>query len=289
MKFHYDQPSDSEEITPVPNALLDKAFERAQKILSKPIDPRDFKDYRDTDTDIAFVEQQESRYRKMAAQDTPEQLRARKFAKIFEAIILEQTEQANWLGENAATLQTSRYDDIVNKVDAVVEFTEGPMQASHLALAMDVTISGHFGEKFDHIKKTIDAGKLTEIKYFASEVLDIHGRKTNVPHVVLGVDRKTLYDVVAMWANGDTKALAGHPIQVKLLCEIETQLEAYQKYAASNGKAQLVPIYEKTLQTVREIIAEKGITADDRKEALRDEMFYSLKFSAEHLADRKTA
>lgn len=266
---------------------MDKAFERAQKILSSPIDPRSFTDYKDVEQDIAFVEQQESRHRKMAAQDTPEQLRARKLAKIFEAIIFEQTELANWFGENASTLQTSKFDDIVNKVDAVVEFKEGLMQAMHLALAMDVTISGHFGEKFDHIKKTIDSGKLTEIKYFASEVLNIHGRKTNVPHVVLGVDRKTLYDVVAKWANGDTKALADHPIQIKLLCEIETQLEAYQKYATSSEQTQLVPIYEKTLQIVRGIIAEKGITTDDRKEALRDEVFYSLKFSAEHLADRK--
>lgn len=287
MKFNYDKGPEVGEFVSVPNAVLDKAYERAQKILSRPIDPKSFTDYKDVDEDIAFVEREESRHRKIAAQDSPEQLRARKLAKIFEAIVFEQMELANWLGEHVTTLQTSKYDDFVNKVDAVLEFTEGEMQATHLALAMDVTISDHFGEKFDHIKKTIDAGRLTEIKYFVSDVLDIRGRKTNIPHVVLGVDRKTLYDIVAKWANGDVKALADHPIQIKLLGEILVQLEAYQKYAASIGQTQLVPIYEKTLQVVRGIIREKEVSNDDLKEALKDEIFYAIKFDAEHLADRK--
>src|SRR3989344_4626142 len=112
MKLNFEQQNKSEP-TPVPDILLDEAFVRAKRVLSNPIDPRDFTDYRDVETDIAFVEQQESRHRKVAAQDTPEQARARKLAKIFEAIIFEHAEQSNWFGEDTTTIQTSTYDDIV--------------------------------------------------------------------------------------------------------------------------------------------------------------------------------
>lgn len=287
MKFNFDQQIASQEHTPVSDKMLDEAYKKAEKILSAPIDPREFTDYKDVEADIAFVEQQEARHRKIAAQDSPEQARGRKLGKIFEAIIFEHAEQSNWFGENAATTQASRYDDIQNKVDAIVEFSEGHAQASHLALAMDVTVSERFGEKFAHIKETIDRGELTEIKYFVSEILNIHGKKRNIPHVVLGVDRKTLYDVVAKWARGEQRALADHPIQVKLLAGIKVQLQAYAKYAETVGQSHLPPIYEKTLRTIEQIIADKGISANDLRDAMTDEMLYAIKFNAEHLSDRK--
>lgn len=286
MKFNFEKRNAPE--MPIGNREIDAAYERACKILSEPIDPRDFKDYKDVEEDIACVQRLERSFAAQDAEVSPEMRKSMKLGKIFEAIIFEHAEQSNWFGESATTTAASRYDDYINKVDAIVEFPEEKAGASHLALAMDITIAGSFGEKFDHIKQGIDAGTLTEIKYFASEHLNIRGRKDKVPHVIIGVDRQTLYDVIKAWMQKDTKALADHPVQVKILEEIRLQLIAYRTYAEGRGKNDLSPIFQKTEEIIASIITEKGITAEDRKEAGRDDMFDAIRFNAQHLSDRKS-
>lgn len=289
MRFNYEQQAHSspKELF-IGDREIDNAYERALEILGNPIDPKTFTDYKDVQADIEFVQKMEERFAEESGRLSPEVKRLQKLAKIFEAIIFQHAEQSNWFGESATTLETSRYDDIVNKVDAIVEFQEGESSASHLAVAMDVTIAEHFGAKFDHVKQGIDEGKLTEVKYFASDFLNIRGRKSKVPHVIIGVDRKTLYDVIDAWMKGDNRRLADHPVQIKILEEIRVQLRAYQKYAEQVGKEDLVPIYQKTESTISAIMREKDITADDLKDTAKDEMFYAIKFNAEHLADRKS-
>ena len=48
----------------------------------------------------------------------------------------------NWLGPEATAIKSSRYDDIKNGVDNIVEFhKEEDFSSSHLALAIDETFS----------------------------------------------------------------------------------------------------------------------------------------------------
>ena len=277
----------SEEIH-ISHQAIDAAYKRALDILKDPIDPSTFTDYKDVDKDIAFVKKMEADFEAEFAQKSPDEQRIVKLSKILEAIIFEHGEKSNWFGESATTIQTSRFDDIVHHVDTIIEFTEGVAGASHLAVAIDVTIGNKIDKKFDYIKQCIDAGKLTEIKYFVSEFLGFHGRKTNVPHVILGIDKKAAYSVADAWIKGDMKKLATHPIQITILEEMRVQLQAFMDYAKKIGKDEIVRIFEKTLGIVQSIMDSKEITArDTRNLDAEDDMFYAVKFAAEHLEERK--
>lgn len=278
----------SEERLPITQKTLDEAYEKALKILSEPIDPSEF-NYRDLQRDIDFVKKVERQFDEQSKKETLEQQNRRKIGKIVEAIIFEQAELSNWFGESATTIQTSRYDDIVNKVDAIVEFNEGePSNTSHLALAMDVTTANHFEEKFQHIKKSLERGELAKVKYFVSETLGFRGEKSGIPHVVIGADRETIFDVIEAWTRGDKKKLANHPVQIKILEEVRLQLEAFKKYAEKIGQTQVVRVYEKTLVTINNIMLTKEITADDLRAVEKDNFFSTIKRYAEEIAEGRT-
>jgi hypothetical protein len=232
------------------------------------------------------VDRLKEKFKRDASRASPEEIESAKLGKIFEAIIFEQIEQSNWLGESTTTIQPSEYDDIVNKVDCVVEIEESPTATSHLALAMDVTISGHFGDKFAHIKKSIDAGELTKIKYFATDAGNFKGEKSLIPSVVIAVDRPTLFSMIKAWTQKDQKALAEHPAQVKILEEIRVQLKEFAQYAESVDKPRLAEVYRHSLVIVEKIIAEKEITDEQFREAHLDDYLDAIRLNAEHLKSR---
>ncbi len=287
MKHNFDDPR--KEAVFVNQQVLDSGYAKALKVLSRPINPVDFKDiYRDVERDIAFVERMERKFFEEASKEPLEKQNRRKIAKIFEAIIFQHAEQSNWFGDTATTIEASRFDDIVNKVDTIVEFEEPESNASHLALAMDVTTANSFSEKFEHIKTSIEQGELTKVKYFVSESLGIRGEKSGIPHVVIGVDRKTIFDVIEAWNRGDNKKLADHPVQIKILGEIKIQLEAFKKCAEKFNKYSIVRTYERTLRIIELIISSKEISVADLAEAEKDEYFIAIRQNAEDISQGRT-
>lgn len=123
----------------------DRAYQKAEKMLRRAaIKPSDFRGKQGYDTtkiesDENEVERREEEFEK---RNTPEQKEIKKLATIFETIIYEHAEQSDWLGPDAFTIKTSRFDDLENGVDTVVEFPESETAATYLALAIDVTFSG---------------------------------------------------------------------------------------------------------------------------------------------------
>lgn len=170
------------------NALIDSAFRRAiGEINEEQANPKDFQGvegYTDKEIkeDLAYVEESEKHFVRNDKTE-PEKLEARKLGAIFERILHEQAEMGDWLGPNAVTIKTSKFDDYKNGVDDVVEFQEEELEASYLALGIDATIGGDSVSKFRRIKEEIDAGQLGGIKYFYSEHTGIKGRLPNVPRV----------------------------------------------------------------------------------------------------------
>jgi arsenate reductase-like glutaredoxin family protein len=285
MKLNFDQPKGTERVA-INQENLNKAYQKALKILSEPIKPEDFGDiYKDVERDISFVNKKEKQYAEQAKAENLELQNRRKIATIFEAIIFEQIEQSNWFGETAVTIQTSRYDDIVHGVDTLVEFDENA-NASHLALALDVTTASRFSEKFTHIKGSIERGELAKIKYFKSGALTFRGEKSQIPHVVIGVDRETIFNLIGAWISGNKHALATHPAQIKILEEVRIQLEAFKLYAQKIGKDDIVRVYEKTLMIINKIVSEKGATDSDVQQAIgKDNFFTAIKKNAEEIAE----
>lgn len=163
------------------NTDIERAYNRAKEVLSHAIPLENFSDiYKDVETDLKYVETMEKLFAETIEKDPEELKKVYRLSTILEAIILEEGELANWFGENATTIVPSRFDDIRNGIDCIVEFEEGENSASHLALAVDIVAGSEIQRKIDRIKKDIEEGHLSEIKYFSSDTLGIKGKKINI-------------------------------------------------------------------------------------------------------------
>lgn len=257
----------------------DQAYVQARRVFAKDaIKPEQFIDaYGEEDVahDKLYVEEKE---REFEASDSPEQKEAKKLATVFEAIIYERAELSNWFGPDATTIKPSRYDDIKNGVDSIVEFQESDISVSHLALAIDATFSPDTEAKFNRIREEIDQGKLATVKYFPPEHIGKQKGLHAIPHVVVGANAKTIRELAELWLERDNRALDKHPIQFQILEEIIAQLDAFQEYAKRVRKPEIAAVYEKTKKIVAAIHSEKRLSLKDNEE--RDSVFYEIQESA---------
>jgi len=265
---------------------LDKVLEKAEEtVFSLAIDPQEFAEpqghYRKeaVEADMAYVEERERGFEKSDREggtlgNKSRQEALRKIARGFEAVIL-QSDANDWFGPNAEMIIPSRYDDIKNGVDGIVEFNENESY-SHLVLAVDMVSSNNtetIGKKLENIKGDIQRNNLAKIKYFESEQLNIKGEKTNIPRVVIGADRKTVHGLLTLFAEGKNKDLAGHYMQMQMLKEIQMQLDSFSKFADTQNKPELVKAYDSAKITIDRIIDEKVESIGERKVGkMEDEM-----------------
>lgn len=259
--------------------LLDRAYKKAQEILQEDIvDPEEFVDLygrENVEKDLDYVKEMEERFRK---ESTLEIERTKRMATVLEAIIYEQAELSEWLGPNACTIKPSRYDDIKNGVDSVVEFQKEEGEASHLALAIDVTFSPNIEKKLERIKREIRNGQLTRIKYFVSEYMGFRGELTRVPRVVIGADVTRIRELSDLWLNKRKRELADHPVQFQILEEMRMQLEFFKEYAREVGREEIALVYHRSLEMIKGIIASKQEEKGELpvEELERDQIFRSI-------------
>jgi hypothetical protein len=214
-----------------------------------------------------------------------------KRSKLFEAILAERAELDDWLGGNAQTIVVSEFDDFKNGVDLAVEFTtEGGFK--HLALSVDVTTSQQtVSQKIERIKEEILGGRLTNIKYFASEESNIKGQLMRVPRVLIGTGVVTAKELATLWLkskkSGDReekrrslKMLASHRVQFQILEEIQNQLDYFAKFAREKGKEDLALEYERAARVISEILGNKTleieISDEERAKINSDPVYKSL-------------
>ncbi len=257
--------------------MFDRAFDRAREELQEDaIEMQDFDDFYGEDgvrRDLDYVIRREQDFTASAFSESEQ---SQKHALIFEAIFHTQAELNDWLGPEAHTIKSSRYDDIRNGVDEIVEFRSPQESPSHLALAIDVTYSNTISEKLERIRKEIEEGRLAEIKFFNPQ----EGGLKNIPRVVVSADFRTLKKITETWLEKDNRVLSRHSIQLLILDEIQLQLEEFGQFAESQGKQELAWVYEKTLEIVRGII--KG------KQELRQELKWDKESSEVFLAMRRS-
>src|SRR5690606_659085 len=106
----------------------------------------------------------EEALRNFNEKNSEEDKQAKILADIFEAIIFDQGEMSEWFGKNVTTVKTSKYDDIVNGIDAILEFEE-KQRRSHLALGIDATYQTFADQKIDRIRNRIERGEMGKVKY----------------------------------------------------------------------------------------------------------------------------
>ena len=205
--------------------------------------------------------------------------------KLFEIIVANGVDEADWLGPDATMIVPARHDDLKNDIDGIVEFEEDLGKHTHLALAVDITKSTrHLTDKMDAIRSSIQDENLSRVKYFMSG--DFTGELRNVPRVVIGADREAIEEVSELMltvklrqqnplhrqegrlkqASIDSlrlkfmearKALASHRLQFQILWQIETQLTTFQKYAERTGHPSVAAAYQRRLAIVQNVLHEK--------------------------------
>jgi len=195
-------------------------------------------------------------------------------AIILEAILAENLEMAEWLGGNAYTFQTTEFDDQFNYTDLVVEFDLPPGPEY---LAIDVTVSLNSKDlykKSEGIRTKIDAGALTNIKYFESNIDGEQKALSGIPNIVISVPREELKKIaqkqyralprsekgeIDSKGKSDKQALeelAKDDIQFNILNQIEEQLTDQAIYVLQHFKnpKDVPPKYREGLQKLIKIV-----------------------------------
>lgn len=221
-----------------------------------------------------------------------------KRGKIAEALLSEQIELSNWLGDDVLTIVPSEFDDLINGVDIAVEF-EREEGFKHLALGLDITSSAkEIRHKLFEARKHILAGDLTLMKYFMSEKSHIRGEVSQIPWLLIGIDKKLLKELCALrlaqtpppneaGLSEETKkhlaeermkarsALAGHRVRDLILEEIEMQLKFFMEFADKNKQEAIAGKFETLFELIsslrREIppLSPKEAEANENSEVLK--------------------
>ena len=192
---------------------------------------------------------------------------------ILETVLTKQIEQADWLGESCYVVQTSKYDDVINHTDLMVEF-EREKNGEAIRLAVDVTTSEDrevLDKKIKYIEKDIDRGKLTTLKYYLFKETEPHtkGKIEMVPRIIIGTDKegvKELSKLVAKTFKKETRKeghreLANFYAQIEFLEEMKEQLEYFIDYTKAKKECSpehpLVNQQEKVLNIINQILENK--------------------------------
>jgi hypothetical protein len=226
-----------------------------------------------------FMAKNQFNYDRMPSQVASNIEQSKKLSTICEAAFLRGIKQERWLGEDAYVSATSPFDDWVNDVDLGVEFSK-ESGSSYLGLAIDVTFAGHLDQKFDDIKRSIDRGELSKIKYFKSHDGRVRGELSMVPRVVVGVDSRRMEQILNRW-NDDTRNPLSEPlVHDGFLEEIRMQLAAFKDYAERKGQKDAANAYARDLMAIEQVIAKQPITSS-REDLRQDRVFAAIEQNLE--------
>lgn len=247
--------------------------------------------------DRQVIETLKAKFEKDLDHLSPEEIKrveaGKKMSEALEAIIVEEGETFNWFGKDTLVIRTTEYDDVVNGVDAVLEFepseNDSPDErVRRLALAIDASMSPeHFSVQRKisrHSEHLTRKRPPLEIKYFNSAADNYKGKLTRVVPVVVGIEGKNTDELIDLFAqltklgnapkqNQTAMSLykekiqeaENHPVQVIFLREIQEQLiyylrllELFQDSEADFYRTEITKLLtniEKSLETKKDINA----------------------------------
>lgn len=178
--------------------------------------------------DLADLESRQADYERLETNEY-------RLAKSFEAALFERINVSRWFGDRARMIMCSEFDDDENYIDGVLELQDGEGEMSHVGLGIDVTYSHGPGEKFEGIKREIDSGNLSHVKYFRSSDGSYEDTLKYLPRAVVVLDAADATRVVRDWDQNLPDAESGY--RKIILRQLELQLQAYQAYARQIEKA----------------------------------------------------
>ena len=208
--------------------LSDAEFEIEQTLVKKM---REYKPKFEDFEDI-YSESELKQDRMKLEEQRLEEKEAHQRALILEAILGHHIEQSNWFGPNCSVAFASEYDDRFHNTDLVLEFNQDDKV---IRLAVDITTAETpevLEKKRIKIKKDIEKGALTNLKYFISEAEpEKKGKLFGLPRVIIAATGQGVEFLSEMIIKKDAKALAKTSVQVALLKEVIIQLEKEIEYS----------------------------------------------------------
>jgi hypothetical protein len=198
--------------------------EQARRETNKiAIDHRDFADLysqQSIDHDSAYIANREKDF---------EVNNVTRLSEIAEYQIIKGLNEGHWI-PNCEAIKTSRYDDIHNGVDMVIEFSPENGTVGQIGLGVDISFSLDLGKKFLRIKQEIDTfdndkNRLAVVKYYKSKS-GFRGELSGIPRVVAALDVGVLQDI------SHSRRSADHIARHILIEEIRHQLDVLTEYAA---------------------------------------------------------
>ncbi len=253
----------------------EKRIEEAQNIESvleygkklEVIEPSEFGDVYSPDEikrDLEHLELAEKRIRESREKMSPQEREIseinEKRGKAFEILLADQIYDGEWLGSNAMSIRTSRFDDVLGGVDMIVEFDRED-EIERMALAVDASTTSDMNQMERKIKRNIrrvtDDFWPLEVKYFQSQIANENGEYfkggiENLIPVVVGADRRNadrIFDIfselITLEKRRDDESkerrrwlrekLSRHPIQEVFFEQVRIQLEMYRSIIAEKG------------------------------------------------------
>ncbi|MEK7568962.1 MAG: hypothetical protein AAB497_02515 [Patescibacteria group bacterium] len=188
-------------------------------------------------------------------------------ALIAAGIFYEEGERSCWLGYETNVILTSEFDDIKRGSDFVLEISQE--DDSFERIAIDLTISedqGVLEDKYRSLRTRLSDGKLTDLKYYYSEISKTKGAIENIPRAIVQIKKDQLEELCKNIADKSIDK-ATHPLQFGFLEEIvqnfQDQLlfvKRLNEELIRNNKPQhsLAPQkLEKALNIIQDILKQK--------------------------------
>lgn len=199
----------------------------------------------------------------------------RKKSEMLGYIFFEMVRYAKMFGENVSAKKTTETDSMRHRIDVVLEVEKKVKNSeensiSHLGVAMDIMSIGSvngFSEKINSkladIKKNIELDQLGSLKYFDSD--GTADKLVHMPEVFINIEPNVVDELIDLWANNKLEELAKHPVKVKIIHQITTQLQAQENYARSKtvNKIAAADRLKATLDILKDIQTEVDLEFPD--------------------------
>jgi len=277
-----------ENINQRPLSLIVKNAERIIKKYPDRIYEDSFVNiYEDSEikADIEYALRMEKEFDKDQSQESKD---AKKIADAIEIVVNHHIELSNWLYKTF-TYKTSKYDDIKNGIDTILEFIneDNKNDSTFLGVAFDITYKNDVRDKFLRIKKEIEDKKINKVKYFESQESNYKGQIENVPRLIIGLDIKTGEELIELFLErrGGKEKLGNHFFQFELIDELLFQLEIFITYSDEVGNNKAYNSYNKIKEKLLETKKEKDKLNTLDKD-YRTDYFYNFCDTCDNIFNR---
>lgn len=212
------------------------AYAQAQKGFGDRVNMSDFTNRKDLARDVALVNEKLELIRETCQKGTEFEKMAIVQSDVFEYMLHQHIQEAQWFGPETQSILPSIYDDMFNGTDLIIEQHVGLQAYSFSALGIDATFSAEGAvKKLERNKDFLSTGRLGRVKYFKSDRANFRGSIDNVPHFVIGLGRPALFEMLGKYVQSGAVKENNQEARRMVLEQIIAQARYFAHFLKSKG------------------------------------------------------